>query len=230
MLNGDLEKCLSFVALVGEVLGISEELSEVHKFLVNEHSGNFASQVSESLFDIGIDGITNEVLPAFRVGLRNCLKISHVHLGHLKQDNLLVGLLAVVSLRVVSVVVATSAASATTVIASVVVVLVVGVALLIATLVSTVVIVPTLVAVAALILIGEAHQCLNNLLGGSVLSALSLLILFVLGDPHFNLNGLGGSEKILAIKSLDSLLSISNGIVQDVSVLGLDLSFAVFLD
>ncbi len=229
MLNGDLEKCLSFVALVGEVLGISEELSEVHKFLVNEHSGNFASQVSESLFDIGIDGITNEVLPAFRVGLRNCLKISHVHLGHLKQDNLLVGLLAVVSLRVVSVV-AASAASATTVIASVVVVLVVGVALLIATLVSTVVIVPTLVAVAALILIGEAHQCLNNLLGGSVLSALSLLILFVLGDPHFNLNGLGGSEKILAIKSLDSLLSISNGIVQDVSVLGLDLSFAVFLD
>jgi hypothetical protein len=229
LLNGDLEKCLSFVALVGEVLGISEELSEVHKFLVNEHSGNFASQVSESLFDIGIDGITNEVLPAFRVGLRNCLKISHVHLGHLKQDNLLVGLLAVVSLRVVSVV-AASAASATTVIASVVVVLVVGVALLIATLVSTVVIVPTLVAVAALILIGEAHQCLNNLLGGSVLSALSLLILFVLGDPHFNLNGLGGSEKILAIKSLDSLLSISNGIVQDVSVLGLDLSFAVFLD
>jgi hypothetical protein len=68
------------------------------------------------------------------------------------------------------------------------------------------------------------------LLGGSVLSTLSLLIFFVLGDPHFNLNGLGSSEKILAVKSLDSLLSISNGIVQDVSVLGLDLSFTVCLN
>jgi len=155
LLHGDLEKLLSLVALVGEVLWISEKLSEVHKFLVNEHSGNFASQVSESLLDKGIDGITNEVFPSIRVGL--CLKFSHVHLGYLKQDNRLVGLLAVVSLRVVSVVVTTSAASSTTVIASVIVILVVRVALLIATLVSTVIIVATLVAVATLILIGEAH-------------------------------------------------------------------------
>lgn len=197
-------------------------MGEVDKLLINEHASDAAGVLSVFREDDLVNGITNEVLSANSVLNGDSIEFSHGDAGKGKNGDLLGRILAAGSLRVGSVAIATSATSAAVVSASVV--LVVGVALLVATLVSTIVI--SLVAVAALVLIGEAHQCLNDLPGGSVLFALSLLILFVFGDPHLNLNGLGGSEDVLAVESLDCLLSVGNGVVQNVGILGLDFHFS----
>lgn len=135
-------------------------------------------------------------------------------------------ILAVSSLTIVSVTsVSTSSASASAT-TSVIVVLMIGVALLVSSLVAEVL--PT---VAALVLVGaETHESRNNLFGLSVLLALSLLLLFLLGDPHFNLNRLDGSEQVLVVKSLDCLLSVRYSVVKNVRILGCDNSLTIGLD
>ena len=124
---------------------------------------------------------------------------------------------------VTSVSTSSASASATT---SVIVVLMIGVALLVSSLVAEVL--PT---VAALVLVGaETHESRNNLFGLSVLLALSLLLLFLLGDPHFDLNRLDGSKQVLVVKSLDCLLSVRYGVVKNVRILGCDNSLTIGLD
>jgi len=124
---------------------------------------------------------------------------------------------------VTSVSTSSASASATT---SVIVVLMIGVALLVSSLVAEVL--PT---VAALVLVGaETHESRNNLFGLSVLLALSLLLFFLLGDPHFNLNRLDRSEQVLVVKSLDCLLSVRYGVVKNVRILGCDNSLTIGLD
>jgi hypothetical protein len=130
---------------------------------------------------------------------------------------LLLLILAVSSLRLVSVTtVSTSSASASAMATSVTVVLVIGVALLI----SSVVAAEVLATVTTLELVGaETHESRNNLFSLSVLLALSLLILFFLGDPHFNLSWLGGPKQVLVVKSLDCLLSIRYRVIKNVRIL-----------
>jgi hypothetical protein len=70
----------------------------------------------------------------------------------------------------------------------------------------------------------------DELLGLSVLTALSFLLLLFLGYPHLNSDGLGTAKEVLLIESLDSLLSVADSIVHNVSVLGLNLVFVDFLD
>ena len=130
---------------------------------------------------------------------------------------MLLSILAVISLIVVSISISTSSASASAMATSVV--LMIGVALLISSLIAVVI----ASTVATLVLVGaDTHQSRNNLFCLSVLFALSFLLLFFLGYPHFYQNGFDGTKEVLVVKSLDCLLSVCYSVIKNVGILRCD--------
>lgn len=135
-------------------------------------------------------------------------------------------------LRVLLISIATSTltASATTIVTSVVLL----VSVLLTALTRLVVLLRSLSLGAILVLLLVSthltEEGADELFGLSVLTALSFLLLLFFGYPHLNSDGLGTAKEVLLIESLDSLLSVADSIVHNVSVLGLHLVFVDFLD
>jgi hypothetical protein len=177
LLNCADQQLLSLSNLGAEVLLIGEQVFKVNELFVNEHAGDATNILREELSNNRIDDIANELFSILRC--LDFLKLGKTNLRKRKKGLLLLlSVLAVISLRVVSV--ATSSTS-------LVVITMIRVALLISTLVSII-----LIAVTTLVLIvgGHTHECGDNLLGLSVFLALSLLFFFFLRNPHLNSDGL----------------------------------------
>ena len=77
----------------------------------------------------------------------------------------------------------------------------------------------TIVWLARLILLRNSEKSSKQVLCLPLFLSLSVLLLFFLGGPHFNNNGLVSSKDVLIIEALDCLLSVRNLLVQDKSAL-----------
>jgi hypothetical protein len=70
-----------------------------------------------------------------------------------------------------------------------------------------------------LILLRNSEKSSQQVLCLPLFLSLSVLLLFFLGGPHFNNDGLVSSKDILIVEALDCLLSVRNLLVQDKSAL-----------
>jgi len=175
------EEVVGLSTLGAEVGSVGEQAGKVDHLLVNQHASDSASILTEVLFDDGIYRISNEVLSLIRVG--DLVQISDRNLrkrevGELR-NGLSILLLAVVvrTARAVTSLATAVATSVTSVSATYFVA-----SLAISTLVATLSVGAREVRLDG----GETKEGLDDLLGLSLLLALLLLFLLLLGDPHLN--------------------------------------------